>query len=121
MGCVPFQRWLQQTEGAADLPPSPGLQLSGDLGEQDAAAVARWLGELPEAAAVPVLDFSEADLPTGAGMAAMTAVLVRALDGGQALHLEGPPQLLLHNLYRVGRYPHILLSVANERHDEAYG
>ena len=123
MGCVPFQHWMKPKSapdaGEAAAIARPALRLSGDLSVADAEAVAQWLAQQSEG--LVVLELGEADLPSGAAMAALTAVLVRALGAGQALHLDGPPQLLLHNLYRVGRYPHILLSITNERHEEAYG
>lgn len=120
MGCVPFQRWLVPEERVASGAAPPGLELTDDLTLADVAQLSAWLEAQPDAERAQ-LDLSAADVPDGLVMAALTRALARRLDTGGALHLEGPPQLVLHNLYRIGRYPHILLSVSNERHDEAYG
>jgi hypothetical protein len=68
-----------------------------------------------------VLDFSGSDIETGPTMAALTQALRCRLIRGGHTTLEGPQQLLVHNLYRTHCYPHPLLVVNNLREDEAYG
>jgi hypothetical protein len=121
MGCVPFQRWMKP----ADAPEQPevavpALRIDGEVTTADAATVQVWLLTLGDEE-LATLDLNEADISEGAAMAALTRALADRLDGGGALHLDGPPQLLLHNLYRVGRHPHLKLSTSHERNEEAYG
>jgi ABC-type transporter Mla MlaB component len=66
------------------------------------------------------LDFAEADIADGAAMALLTATLKQLLAAGVHVTLHQPPQLVVHNLYRVGYYPHAQLLVESMRQDEAY-
>ncbi|MCE3008538.1 MAG: hypothetical protein LW884_09385 [Bacteroidetes bacterium] len=61
------------------------------------------------------------DIEEGRPMASLTDLIKRYLRDGYYMRLEGPPQLLIHNLYRVGYHPHERLVVADMREDEAYG
>lgn len=74
-----------------------------------------------ETTPVLCLDFSDADIENGATMGKLVSFLKKALATGKSVTLYGPPQLLVHNLYRVGFYPHPLLIVENLRLDEPYG
>jgi hypothetical protein len=67
------------------------------------------------------IDFSEADVEDGPNMAALISAVKLLLEKGQPLELHQPPQMVVHNLYRVGYHPHPLLSVQDMRQDEAYG
>lgn len=96
--------------------PVETLAFQGDLSPADAAPIAF----LPLSSTCR-FHFTEADIPDGRTMAAFTAALrTRLLAGGPVL-LVGPPQLLMHNLYRTGVYPHPLLHIEDMREDEAYG
>ena len=92
------------------------LTIEGDIDAGNVAQVIEALQQVPL-----VLDVSEADVTDGPAMAALTAALKRLLLAGHALALVGSPQLLVHNLYRVGYYPHAGLDVQGLRQDEAYG
>lgn len=70
---------------------------------------------------IRTLDFEAADVLDGYAMGALTRLLADWLDGGGGLVLLQPPQLVLHNLYRVGRYPHANLMAQAPRTDEPYG
>ncbi|MBX3102361.1 MAG: hypothetical protein KF690_07635 [Bacteroidetes bacterium] len=63
----------------------------------------------------------ELDIEEGKPMAGFTALLKNLLHTEVYVRLDGPPQLLVHNLYRVGCYPHPCLQVDNMREDEPYG
>lgn len=65
------------------------------------------------------IDFSEADVADGRAMAALTKLIKGLLDEGRDLDLVQPPQLVVHNLYRVGYHPHASLRVHDMRMDEA--
>lgn len=67
------------------------------------------------------LDFGELDIWHGGAMSALTAAIKQLLHQGKRLELVEPQQLVIHNLYRVGYYPHPGLSVTNLRQDEPYG
>lgn len=64
---------------------------------------------------------SDADIDDGKTMAAFVALLKRALQNGAVLNLDGAPQLVAHNLYRIGFHPHQNLYLTNMREDEPYG
>jgi hypothetical protein len=92
-------------------------------GELCPNAPALW----PNAQQAETLEFWLGDTDSGQGtaggmaMAAWTGGLTSALRAGQRVVLHDPPQLLVHNLYRVGCYPHPLLMVHNPREEEPYG
>lgn len=67
-----------------------------------------------------VWECADLDIEDGAAMAGLTSLLKNALSRGVALTLIAPPQLLMHNLYRVGFYPHPLLVAIDIRREEAY-
>lgn len=67
------------------------------------------------------LNLFDTDIEEGKAMAGMTELLKRQLKRGLYVRLEGPPQLLVHNLYRIGFHPHPCLVVEAMRNDEAYG
>jgi hypothetical protein len=67
------------------------------------------------------LEMGEFDIEDGSDMALMVSNLRNLLLRGQRLRLVEPPQLVVHNLYRVNAWPHPLLEVVNMREEEAYG
>jgi ABC-type transporter Mla MlaB component len=67
-----------------------------------------------------VWNCSELDIEEGAAMAGLVALIKNALSHGLALTLVSPPQLLMHNLYRIGFYPHPRLLAIDIRKEEAY-
>lgn len=67
------------------------------------------------------LEMGELDLEQGADMAQLVSQLKGLLQRGQRLRLLEPPQLVVHNLYRVNVWPHPLLEVVDMRQEEAYG
>ncbi len=92
------------------------LTISGDLTAETVCEVLHAIQFPPQ-----TLDVSEVDIGDGPAMAALTSALKRLLLTGHVLTLVGPPQLLVHNLYRVGYYPYTGLQVEGLRQDEAYG
>jgi hypothetical protein len=96
------------------------LSISGDL---DASGITRFEAEI---AALPLLpdplrlDLSGFDISDG--LAAVAAVdAMRGLARGRRLVLLGAPQLLAHNLYRVGDLEGGSLVLEATRQDEPYG
>jgi hypothetical protein len=67
------------------------------------------------------IDLEEADADDSKVVAGMTALLKRNLVLGLQITLVRPPQVIVHNLYRVDFYPHPLLTVIEMRQDEPYG
>lgn len=68
-----------------------------------------------------VVDCNLLELTTGTAMVQQVSLIRDWLDAGQPVHLLDPPQLLVHNLYRIGRYPHALLTLEGVGDAEAYG
>lgn len=66
------------------------------------------------------IDFGDADVTDGPALAKLVRLLADWLDT-QQLALHNPPQLVVHNLYRIGRYPHPRLQAYGIREDQAYG
>lgn len=96
------------------------LIISGDL---DASGITQFEAEI---AALPLLpdplrlDLSGFDISDG--LAAVAAVdAMRRLARGRRLVLQGAPQLLAHNLYRVGDLEGGSVVLEATRQDEAYG
>lgn len=68
------------------------------------------------------LDFQAYDVLDGVAMAGLTRLLADWLaDQDHTLALRYPPQLVVHNLYRTGRFPDPRLQVLGMRADEPYG
>lgn len=68
-----------------------------------------------------VVDFGTYDVLDGPSMAGLTRLLCDWLHLNRTLTLKSPPQLVVHNLYRVNSYPNPRLTVTDLREDEAYG
>jgi hypothetical protein len=96
------------------------LILSGELTVADIDgfhAEIDALGPLPECLSLELAGFEIGD-----GMAAVAAVdAVRRLAQGRSLVLRNSPQLLAHNLYRIGALEEGNLLVVDMREDEPYG
>jgi len=98
--------------------PTPaGYAFSGDATASDTPIINAFQ---PSDSAL-TLDLQALDIEDGSFMAAFTKWCVRQLQAGKALKLSGAPQLVVHNLYRVGHYPHPKLTIQDMRQDEAYG
>ncbi len=95
-----------------------GFSISGELEVNDLPLVAKALAKSP--AEISLL-LDGLDISDGTAMAGFTRLLADLLDRGQPLTLCKPPQLVVHNLYRIGRHPHPLLNVIDMREEEAYG
>jgi ABC-type transporter Mla MlaB component len=93
------------------------LTLTGDLTPEDAAQLNNVLNVVQGL----TLNLADSDIPTGTAMAALVRVLKDALVAGRSIELQSPPQLLVHNLYRVGMHPHQHLKVLDLRTEEPYG
>lgn len=96
------------------------LIISGDL---DASGITQFEADI---AALPLLpdplrlDLSGFDISDS--LAAVAAVdAMRRLARGRRLVLQGAPQLLAHNLYRVGDLEGGSVVLEATRQDEAYG
>ncbi len=96
------------------------LTLSGELtaGEIDGfRAEIDALGPLPDHLSLQLSGFDIGD-----GVSAVAAVdAVRRLAQGRRLVLHNAPQVLAHNLYRVGALEEGNLLVAEMREEEPYG
>jgi hypothetical protein len=90
----------------------------GDLRLPDIHRLEVWLRQEPSREMI--LDLGSADVPDGSTMAALTSLVRRQLVH-RPIVLREPPQLVVHNLYRVGCHPHPQLRVVDMRSDEAYG
>lgn len=101
----------------------PGaIRLAGELTAEEGATLAQWFNTLPPQDASPKLELF--DLEIVDGVAATHAVnIVRSLLHRYAeVTLEGAPQLLAHNLYRVGLlYDGAPLHLIATREEEPYG
>ncbi|MEW6648431.1 MAG: STAS domain-containing protein [Pseudomonadota bacterium] len=75
------------------------------------------LGTLPDPLVVDLSGFDIAD-----GLAAVAAVnALRALAHGRRMVLRAAPQILAHNLYRVGDLEQGSVQLEATREDEPYG
>ncbi|MCS6903757.1 MAG: hypothetical protein RML72_02625 [Bacteroidia bacterium] len=62
----------------------------------------------------------ELEIEDAQAMASLTSLIKKLLTEGNSITLLAPPQLLMHNLYRLGFYPHPLLKVVEIRQEEVY-
>ena len=77
--------------------------LEGELRESNAHELEKLLREFAtEKGSVIRLDLSGLDIDDGTGLAAAINTLRRLRDRSSKLVLAGAPQMLCHNLYRVG-------------------
>jgi ABC-type transporter Mla MlaB component len=104
--------WLRLVEGT--------LTVSGELDEAGVPAFMAHMTALPPLPDPLRLELSDFDIADG--MAAVAAVnAVRGLACGRHVVLCGAPQLLAHNLYRVGDLQGGSLVLEATREDEPYG
>lgn len=68
-----------------------------------------------------VIQMGELDTLNGAALSALVKWIKFQLASGCTFQLIEPPQVLIHNLYRINAWPHAGLMVVNMRQDEAYG
>ena len=92
--------------------------LNGELEVDDLPTVA---SALAKAGTEVQFQLDGLDISDGAAMAGFTRLLADVLGSGRRLTLLEPPQLVVHNLYRIGKHPHPLLKVVDMREEEAYG
>jgi len=92
------------------------LWFRGDLEVLDASAYKEF-----DSLESLVLEMGELDVPDGAALSQFVRWIKDQLASGRTLQLIEPPQLLVHNLYRVNCYPHAGLQVVDMRQEEAYG
>jgi ABC-type transporter Mla MlaB component len=93
------------------------LSLQGELDAAGVAAFAAELAALPPMPGPLLLELSDFDIVDG--VAAVAAVnVVRELARGRRLVLRAAPQLLAHNLYRVGDLEGGRLVLEATREDE---
>ena len=97
-----------------------GLVITGELTREECARFATEVAAvspLPDPLRLDLRSFDIAD-----GMAMVAAVnAVRHLARGRRLILHGGPQILAHNLYRVGDLEGGSLMLEATREDEPYG
>ncbi len=97
-----------------------GLVITGELTREECA---RFVAEVAAVSPLPDplwLDLRSFDIADGmAAVAALNAV--RHLARGRRLILHGAPQILAHNLYRVGDLEGGSLVLEATREDEPYG
>lgn len=67
-----------------------------------------------------VIDMAELDLERGADAVLLVDRIKHFLELGGQLEIHRAPQLLAHNLYRVGLLTHIYLTLIQTRMDEAH-
>jgi hypothetical protein len=65
-----------------------------------------------------IIDMGDLDIEDGPSMSFITGWLQKLLRNGVMVELIGAPQMLVHNLYRVGYHPHPGLNVRAMRQDE---
>lgn len=96
------------------------LSISGDLTEARIEAFTAEIAALPPLPALVLLELTDFDIADG--MAAVAAVnIVRQLAHGRRLVVRGAPQMLAHNLYRVGDLEGGSLVLDSMREDEPFG
>lgn len=96
------------------------LWVEGELGMEGAEALAQRLAQLPPAAVT--LHLWELDVLEGPPVAAMVSALRELAARAPALVLVGAPQLLAHNLYRVGALQGSrAVTLVEPREEEPYG
>lgn len=96
------------------------LRLSGELTVADIAAFQAEidaLGALPDTL---MLELAAFDIGDGISTVAAVAA-VRRLAQGRRLILRNSPQVLAHNLYRIGALEDGNLLLVDMREDEPYG
>lgn len=67
------------------------------------------------------LDLADAEAGDGVGVAELVGLVSDALRAGGTVVLRSAPQIVAHNLYRVGLLEHPGLILDATRQDEPYG
>ena len=67
------------------------------------------------------LDLSGAEVGDGQGVAELVGLVRDALQAGRTVVLRASPQIVAHNLYRVGLLTHPGLTLHDTRQEEPYG
>jgi hypothetical protein len=66
------------------------------------------------------LDLSDSEFEDSFALTAMVALVKLFITHEKAVNLIAPPQMIVHNLFRIGIYPHHLLKIENMREDEPF-
>jgi len=74
--------------------------------------------EIPEAYEHIELDCSQADISSPEALTCLVSRIRKWIRQEKYMYLLSPPQLLVHNLYRTGFYPHPHLDCKDIREDE---
>ncbi|MFO7592665.1 MAG: hypothetical protein R6X15_01285 [Pseudomonadota bacterium] len=106
------------SEGLSAIIDDGRLVLCGDLTQHNSCALLEWLQKLSP---INRVDLAELDIEDG--VAATRAVdAVRLLSARvSVLCLNGVPQVLAHNLYRIGLLGAGNIELVDMRQDEPYG
>lgn len=67
-----------------------------------------------------ILELGEMEVTDGVALSALVRWIKTQLQLRKTFQLVEPPQVLIHNLYRVNCYPHAGLMVVDMRQDEPY-
>ena len=92
--------------------------LHGELRLDAAISLCRWFDTAGEIAVIERDDFDIAD---GVACARLVNLIRRILSRQETLAIYGAPQVLAHNLYRIGLLADERLVLKAIREDEAYG
>ena len=99
------------------------ISIEGELRESNAHELESLLQDFAaETGGVVTLDLSGLDIDDGAGLAAAINTLRRVRARASKLVLAGAPQMLCHNLYRVGLLDGLrAIELIDMREDEPAG
>jgi len=97
--------------------------VEGELSEENAVEFEADFRALPlESAGTIILDMSAFDIADGIGIATAINMLRYLLERGEKLIIIAAPQLLAHNLYRVGMLEaNSRIALLAMREEEPYG
>lgn len=95
--------------------------VEGVLDRHSAAAFAAQLERATAAGDVLMLDLRALEVEDAVAVVVAVDALRRLLATGRRVVVTGAPQVLGHNLYRVGLLDSGQLSLVDMREDEAYG
>jgi anti-anti-sigma regulatory factor len=102
--------------------PAGAIKIEGDLGRDNAAEFERLLGSLGAGReSTVVLDLHGLDIDDGAGLAAAINSLRELRARTSGVVLAGAPQMLGHNLYRLGMLGAGAIELVDMRLDEPAG
>ena len=96
--------------------------LSGELNEENAAEVDEAFRNLSVASHdATVLDMSALDITDGVGVTTMINAIRHLLERTNKVIIIAAPQMLAHNLYRVGMLADSRIELVDIREEEPYG